>query len=201
MLTFPHRLSSTRRKRAIPEEWSTAEALQAFEPIDTINSFAPGSQFLSVDSTTDLLLCGSADGIASVYSLSRKEVLYTKDCKGGAVLDGVFWNDRAVIALSSGSLKVFDEAEEVASLDKHKGPAIAIDLHPCGDLVVSIGADKSFILYDLTTSSVITQVHCDKGSRVQIFDIYLRLTDVCYSPYSSKFPSGWPSPCRRYFLG
>lgn len=39
----------------------------------------------------------------------------------------------------------------------------AISVHPTGDIVASVGIDKSYVLYDLSANSVITQIFTDAG--------------------------------------
>ncbi|KAF2156685.1 cell cycle control protein [Myriangium duriaei CBS 260.36] len=156
------RLSSTRRKRPVPEDWATPETVQGFEETLAGEAVAPGGHFLAMDDTSDLVLLGSADSSAIVFSLSENKVTHTLQCGGGSVLDGLWWGNRAVVALSTGAVKVFEGEHEIATLSKHAGAATTVRLHPCGDVLASIGVDRSFVLYDLQTLTPLTQQYTDK---------------------------------------
>ena len=68
-----------------------------------------------------------------------------------------------MISTSAGRVKIFDGQDEVASFGAHAGDVSAIALHPSGDIIASVGVDKSYVLYDLTASTVATQVYADSG--------------------------------------
>lgn len=100
------------------------------------------------------------DGVAGVYSLSQKRVLQTLKVDG-PITDAVWAGEKAVIATSTGAVKVFENGNEVAAFNAHAGEVTALALHATGDLVGSVGVDKSYVLYDLTTNSVVTQIFSD----------------------------------------
>lgn len=58
---------------------------------------------------------------------------------------------------------MFENGSEVASFASHAGEVTAISVHPTGDIVASVGIDKSYVLYDLSANSVITQIFTDAG--------------------------------------
>ncbi|KAK2801524.1 hypothetical protein FQN50_007740 [Emmonsiellopsis sp. PD_5] len=153
-------LSKTRRKRAVPEEWATGEAIQEFKPVDTSEPLYPGGKSLAIDSTGDLALVGGVDGVAGVYSLSSKQIVASLKV-GGAVTDAVWVGDKAAVATSTGAVKIFQNGAEVASFSSHAGEATSLATHATGDILASVGVDKSYVLYDLTTNSVITQIYSD----------------------------------------
>lgn len=155
-------LSSTRRKRTIPEGWATAESLQTLQAAQASEPLYPGGRSIAVDETGDLALIGGTDGVAGVYSISQAKVIQTLKC-GGAVVDGLWFGNKPIVALSTGSVKVFDDGKEVASFDQHAGAVSAIALHPCGDILASVGSDKSYILYDLQSLQAVTQNSTDSG--------------------------------------
>jgi pre-mRNA-processing factor 19 len=68
-----------------------------------------------------------------------------------------------VIATAVGRTKIFEGQEEVAVFSAHAGEVSGLALHPSGDVVASVGIDKSYVLYDLTTSTVVTQVYSNSG--------------------------------------
>jgi len=118
----------------------------------------PGGTVLAVHQSGDLALIGGNDGLAGVFSLPQNRLL--KPLKGGqgAITGGLWADDRAVISTSTGSVKVFEDDQEVASFSAHAGSANAVALHPSGSILASVGEDKTYVLYDLESSQILTQV-------------------------------------------
>jgi pre-mRNA-processing factor 19 len=141
----------------------------------------PGGKFLSIDESGDLALIGGSDGIAGVYSIPQNRVLQALKGGGGSITGGVWAGSKAVISTSAGQVKVFEGPQEGASFGTHAGDVSAVALHPSGDMVASVGVDKSYVLYDLTTSTVGTQVYSNSG----LSPLALLLTSlmVWTSPY------------------
>lgn len=157
------RLSATRRKRPVPEDWATGDAIASYEVKADIDSQFTGAKSLAVDSTGDFFLCGDSDGAVGVYDLKNSAFTTRSNLGAGAVLDGAWARDSIVVATSSGSVVVAVEGSVKAKFHQHAGAATAIAVHPCGDVVASVGEDKSYVLYDLHASSVLTQVYSDSG--------------------------------------
>ena len=156
-------MSKTRRKRAIPEDWADADIIQSLKPKRTSESLYPGSRSLALDKSGDIALLGGSDGVAAVFSVSHSEVLQTLKGGGGGITGGLWAADRVVIATSTGNVKVFDDGSEVSSFSGHAGEAASIALHPSGEILASVGIDKSYIFYDLEASKIATQVYTDSG--------------------------------------
>ncbi|KAJ0418405.1 WD40-repeat-containing domain protein [Aspergillus carlsbadensis] len=153
-------LSKTRRKRSIPEGWATAEAISAYKPSESTDSIFPGGKTLSINSAGDSALVEMAEGVVGVFSLSQKQVLQSLQANG-PVIDAIWAGEKAVVASATGTVKVFEGGNEVASFSSHAGAATGLALHATGDIVASVGADKSYVLYDLTTNAVIGQNFSD----------------------------------------
>ena len=95
--------------------------------------------------------------------MSDNRVLHALKGGGGSITSGVWAGQKAVISTSAGRVKVFERQEEVASFSTHAGEATAVALHPSGDIIASVSVDKSYVLYDLTTSAAATQVYSNSG--------------------------------------
>jgi pre-mRNA-processing factor 19 len=100
--------------------------------------------------------------VVGVYSLAKKSVVQTLKTDG-PVTDATWAGDKAVIGSATGSVKVFEHGAEVASFNSHAGEVTAVAVHATGDIVASVGVDKSYVLYDLATNTVATQIFCDAG--------------------------------------
>ncbi|KAL4936666.1 hypothetical protein BDV06DRAFT_204577 [Aspergillus oleicola] len=153
-------LSKSRRKRPVPQGWATSEAISAYRPIENTDPIYLGGKALSVNSAGDSALVETAEGAVGVFSLSQKQVLHTLQTNG-PVTDALWAGAKAVVASSTGSVKVFEGGNEVASFNSHAGAATSLALHATGDIVASVGVDKSYVLYDLTTNAVIGQNFSD----------------------------------------
>ncbi|KAF2087854.1 Prp19-domain-containing protein [Saccharata proteae CBS 121410] len=153
-------LSSTRRKRTVPEDWATPDNIQSFDSTQTTEPLYPGGRTLSLDKSGDLALLGGSDGVAGVYSLSQKQAVQALKA-GSAVTDGVWYESRPIVATAAGAVKVFEDGNEVAQLGSHAGAVTSLSMHPSGDLLASTGVDKSYMLYDLSSMKLLTQVYTD----------------------------------------
>jgi pre-mRNA-processing factor 19 len=86
---------------------------------------------------------------------------------GGAVTDTVWFGDTPVVSTSSGTVKVFGESE--VTFKSHAGSINALALHPTGDILASVGVDKSFVFYDLLSGKAITQIYTDSGNYFLVY--------------------------------
>lgn len=146
---------------------------------------------MSINSTGELALVGGVDGVVGVYSLSQKSVAQTLQTDG-PVTDATWAGDKAVIGSATGSVKVFENGIEVASFASHAGEVASIAVHATGDIVASVGVDKSYVLYDLSTNTVITQIFSDAGKHALSCNGYRSNTNLsCLALLSVHFhPDG-----------
>lgn len=77
------------------------------------------------------------------------------------VTDTIWSGSKVMLATSKGSVKVIDSGNEVASFSEHAGPATSVSVHPSGEILASVGADKSVVFYDLSTLSRVARVYMD----------------------------------------
>jgi len=78
-------------------------------------------------------------------------------------MDAIWWDSKPVVALANGAIKVFEDGSEIGEFTVHAGAATGLSLHPCGDLLASVGSDKSYVFYDLTSMSQLTRVFTSSG--------------------------------------
>jgi pre-mRNA-processing factor 19 len=154
------RLFATRRKRPIPDDWASGDDISSFDVKASSEPLYPGSTGVSMDESGDLALFGGTDGVAGVYSISQQKVVDVLRC-GTPVTATTWWGSKAIIATSSGTVKVFEAGEEIAQMGSHAGAITSVSLHPSGSLLASAGADKRFIYYDLSTFKSVAQVYTE----------------------------------------
>jgi pre-mRNA-processing factor 19 len=144
----------------------------------------PGSSTIAVDETGELAIVGGTDGIAGIYSLAQKQLISALKV-GGSITEALWFGSRAVVSSSTGVVKVFDNGNEVVSFTSHAGAVNGLALHPCGDILASVGVDKSFVFYDLASGKAVTQVYTDSG-RLSSNNDWIILT--CGRTHHGRFP-------------
>ena len=119
------------------------------------------------------MLVGGSDGVAGVYSLSQDRVGQAFKGGEGAITAGGWSGSKAIISTSAGRVKCFEGGTELANFSVHTGEASDLAVHPCGDIVASVGSDKSYVLYDLESKSVLTQGYTDSGTCTMLLQAYI----------------------------
>lgn len=158
------RLSSGRKKRPVPEDWTTAEDISEFKSTSVSEPIYPGTKSLALSASGELALVGGVDGVAGIYSLSAQQQLTTLKADDGAINDVLFAGTRAITGSGNGVVRIWNEqGTDSASISAHAGAVSALDLHPSGDILASVGVDKSWILYDLETAKSVAQVYDENG--------------------------------------
>ncbi|OAG02753.1 Prp19-domain-containing protein [Paraphaeosphaeria sporulosa] len=153
-------LFKTRRKRPVPDGWATGDDVSAFEVTSASEPLYPGSSAVSIDESGDLALFGGADGVAGIYSLSQQKLVYALKA-GSAVTTTAWWGPKAVVGTSAGTIKIFEDGNEVAQLGSHAGAVSSVSLHPSGAILATSGVDKRFIFHDLATFKPVSDVYTE----------------------------------------
>lgn len=69
-----------------------------------------------------------------------------------------------MVASASGAVRVWDEkGSSCTKIGSHAGEVTAIAMHPSGDLLASVGVDKSWVTYDLSSGKAVCQVYTESG--------------------------------------
>lgn len=157
------RLSKSRRKRTVPNGWATSEQVESYTVVKTSELLYSGASALAVEpSAGQEVIVGT-----SIYSLERDEKISELSING-KVTDSVWCGGLAVISSTSGEIKAFNKGQEVHSLTTHAGEANGLAVHPSGEFLVSVGVDKSFVFYDMSTGQSLNQVFADSGKPFQV---------------------------------
>jgi pre-mRNA-processing factor 19 len=151
-------LSKSRKKRPTPKTWVTSAQISAFGP-ETSNSL-PVTQATSMDLQGNQAAVGGLKGEAAIYDVDTDK-LERQLPVGEPVTDTLWCGSKVVFATSQGALKLYDGGKEVASLSEHAGPATALSAHPSGQILASVGSDKSIVLYDLSSLARVSRVYTD----------------------------------------
>lgn len=170
------KLSKSRRKRPVPTDWADSELIEKFGVATTSKALYPGATSLAVDEAGKLVIVGGTDGAAGVFSVPENKVVASFNA-GGPVTDAVWYGNQPVLSTASGAVKVLGDSE--TSFTSHAGSANALALHPSGDILASVGVDKSFVFYDLPGAKAVTQVYTDS-----------ELTTAAFHPDGHLFAAG-----------
>ena len=131
--------------------------------------------------------------MAILYSLEQKQILHTLKWGEGNITAALFWEQKPVLAMSTGTIKIFEKGDVMGEMLVHAGAATDISLHPCGDILASVGEDKSIVFYDLTTMKQVTRIFTPSGPYPSPRPIISFANTHCRIEV-------WPIPPRRYAL-
>lgn len=157
------RLSGTRKQRVVPQDWATGEQLESFDVATSVDTQFTGAKHLSTDATGDFFLTGDSDGTMGIFDLAAGAFTTRSNLGAGAILSGAWANDKQAVSTANGTVVVAQEGAIQGKFQQHAGAATALATHPSGELLASAGYDKSYIVYDLSTMHVLTQVFGDIG--------------------------------------
>ena len=163
VLTIFLSLSKTRRKRPVPEDWATAEKIESFKVEKLSNPDISNSRSISVDVKENKALLVNSNGTVTAFSLLEHKAVHTYDGDQGTATDAVWCGSRTIIATSTGAVRVFESAKELTRFNRHAGEVTAVAVHPSGDILASVGVDKSIVFYDLCTFAIAMQIFTDSG--------------------------------------
>lgn len=152
------RLSKSRKKRPVPEGWATAEDVSSFAV--STESAVPVESPTTLSVEEGYAAVGGAKGEVAIYSIEADKVERSLQIDE-PVTDSVWRGSRVAFATAKGSVKVQENGSEVAAFSDHAGPATGLAFHPCGDILASVGSDKSFTFYDLVDLKRVTRVFTD----------------------------------------
>lgn len=85
---------------------------------------------------------------------------------------------KLLFGTSNGGVKVFENGSQVAVASEHSGPTTGLSLHPSGDIVASVGTDKSIVLYDLATLQRVSRTFVDSGTLALPYYLQVRITNM-----------------------
>ena len=193
------KLSATRRKRPVPEDWATGDEIAAYDVKSKADTQFTGAKSLAVDETGDFFLTGDSDGTVGIYDLKQDAFTTRSNLSAGGINHGAWARDSAVVATASGAVVVTQEGAVKAKFQQHAGAATAVAAHPSGELLASVGVDKSLVLYDLQHGKVLTQIFSDagkfihwrcRGRRKTVTDIFTALTSTTFHPDGHLLAAG-----------
>ncbi|KAF4831095.1 Pre-mRNA-processing factor 19 [Colletotrichum tropicale] len=169
-------LSKGRKKRPVPEGWATPDDVASLDTVASTST--PLSQASSLALEGSYAAVGARDGQAAIYSVEAQQV-ERQVAVNEPVLDSAWTGSKLIFATSKGSVKIFESGAEIASLSEHAGPATSLSVHPTGELLASVGSDKSIAFYDLHALRRVSRAYTDAS-----------LTSSAFHPDGHLFAAG-----------
>lgn len=151
-------LSKGRRKRPVPEDWVTPDEISAFEA--ETNNALPVPQATSLDVERGTAALGGLKGDSATYLIEADKIerQISVDAPVTATLCAA---SKVIYATSQGSLKVYQGDDQVAQVTEHAGAVTAVSAHPGGQILASVGSDKSLVFYDVASMRRISRAYAD----------------------------------------
>ncbi|KAI0976466.1 WD40-repeat-containing domain protein [Xylaria arbuscula] len=180
------RLSKSRKKRPVPEGWATPDDITAFA-VKTSNSL-PIAKPTTLASEGGYGAVGGLEGEVAIYSVEADK-LERSFTVNEPVTDSIWDGPRIFFSTAKGSVKVFESGNEIAAFTDHAGPATGLAIHPSKAILASIGADKSFVFYDLENLKRDTRVYTNAA-----------LTACAFHPDGHLFAAGTDAGDIKLFM-
>lgn len=140
----------------------TDDQMSSFAVTSDLEFPCEGARSISVNNE-GVAIIGGSSGHAGIFHISDDKFKSELNLQG-EVTDTLFCVDnRVAIASSIGVVKIFDGEIEVAGFTSHAGAVNGLALHPSGAILASVGADKSFTFYDMSSYTIATQVYTESG--------------------------------------
>ncbi|KAG8530334.1 uncharacterized protein KY384_004836 [Bacidia gigantensis] len=171
------KLSKTRRKRPVPDGWALDRDIESFAPATTSEALFPNARSMAIDTEGDLVLSGGSKA-AGIFAMSQNKLEQDFDVDS-PVTAVLLAGSKPIFATEQGTVTIFDEGKRRTNVDAHSGQAAALALHPSGDIMASVGTDKSYVFYDLATGSKALRVATDTA-----------LTSAQFHPDGHLFAAG-----------
>lgn len=130
------------------------------------------------------------NGEAAVYSIEADNI-ERQVAVNEPVTDTIWTDSKLIFATSQGTVKVFENGSEVASASEHSGPATALSIHPSGEIVGSVGTDKSIVFYEVESLKRVSRAYADSCKLTLRYTRTLLLTNSSFNCLC--FPSRWTS--------
>ncbi|KAK2062742.1 Prp19-domain-containing protein [Colletotrichum caudatum] len=179
-------LSKVRPKRPVPEGWATSEDIASLATVASTAVPVPNASSLALEG--GYAAVGGRGGEAAIYSLEADQV-ERQFAVNEPVIDSLWTGSKLVFATSKGAVKVFEGGSEIASFSEHAGPATSLSVHPTGDLLASVGSDKSIVFYDLSALKRVGRAYADAA-----------LTSSAFHPDGHLFAAGTTTGDIKLFM-
>ncbi len=152
------RLTKGRKKRPVPEGWATVDEISNFEQTAFNALSVPDASSLALEN--DYAAVSGLKGNVGIYSIEADKLERSLDLQE-PITDTIWTGARIIFSTYNAHVKIYESGAEVKSFTEHAGAVTGLALHPGGDIFASVGADKSFVFYDLTALKRVLRIYTD----------------------------------------
>jgi len=139
----------------------TTNAVASFEKIATESIPVPAASSISVEG--EYAAIGGLKGDVGIFSVESAKL--ERSIKVDEPVTDTLWlGTTIIVATAKGSVKFYEGGNQVASFSDHAGSATALALHPSEDIVAAVGADKSIVMYQLSSRRSVARIFTDSGT-------------------------------------
>lgn len=157
-------LSSNRRKRKIPADWTTIEQIQQFKLSKTINPFGSKITSIAISDPGNMILVTSKNTL-KIYYVTDEKPAHSLECAGGEITCGLWIGELPAVGKSDGSIHIYTSLDDNnKKISTHESKVIALALHPSNDLLASATVDGEWALHDLQTDQTIAKQRENTGN-------------------------------------
>ncbi len=108
----------------------------------------------------DFAAVSGLKGNVGIYSIEADKVERSLDIEE-PITDTIWTGPRVIFSTTNAHVKIYENGTEIKTFTEHAGAVTGLALHPGGDLLASVGADKSFVFYDLNDLKRVLRVYTD----------------------------------------
>lgn len=150
-----YRLSSNRRKRKVPTDWTTTEQVQQFKSSKVFEPFQSKITSIAVAQQGTMILVASKN-IVKIYRDMDENPAYSLECGKDEITCGLWMNELPIIASSTGFIYIYTSLDgNTKKISTHQSKVTAIALHPSGGLLASVTVDGEWAFHDLYTEQTV----------------------------------------------
>lgn len=120
----------------------------------------PVPQASSMAVENDFAAVSGLKGNVGIYSIEADKVERSLDIEE-PITDTIWTGPRVIFSTTNAHVKIYENGTEIKTFTEHAGAVTGLALHPGGDLLASVGADKSFVFYDLNDLKRVLRVYTD----------------------------------------
>ena len=120
-------------------------------PVPQASSLAVENNFAAVS---------GLKGNVGIYSIEADKVERSLDLEE-PITDTIWTGARVLFSTYNAHVKIYENGAEIKTFTEHAGAVTGLALHPGGDILASVGADKSFVFYDLNALKRVLRVYTD----------------------------------------
>ena len=143
----------------------------------------------------DYAAIGGLKGNVDIYSIASDKVERSLDLEE-PVTDAIWSGAKIMFSTYNAHVKVYENGSEAQTFAEHAGAVTGLALHPGGNLLASVGTDKSYVFYDLTTLTRALRVYTDSCTSTTLLPLTCQmliraaLTKCAFHPDGHLFATG-----------